>query len=42
MLSGILNSDIATNANIAIMRTFVLICKKTVPKERKTIGYKND
>jgi len=30
MLSGILNSDIAINVNIAIMRTFVLIRKQAL------------
>lgn len=33
MLSGILNSDIAINVNIAIMRTFVLIRKQALQNQ---------
>jgi len=37
MLSGILNSDVAINVNIAIMRTFVMIRKYAIDhKELKT------
>jgi hypothetical protein len=37
MLSGILNSDVAINVNIAIMRTFVMIRKYALDhKELKT------